>query len=203
MISDNADRVSCTSQILAPLFKCPYDSEKLSVIDIVVSLCWSEGLGIIGAGVQIPIAIFLHQHRPRGNKRSVGHDEEGKIGIGVTEDWLFQESLLKFQKGGFAVRKPLPSGVLLCQGEEGLDDVGEVRDEFSIKVAEAHERVYCTNRGRRPLFVDGHQFNRVHRDLTFTNDQPKVFCLGCAKDTFLQFYAELMLAQMLKKKSNM
>jgi len=70
--------------------------------------------------------------------------------------------------------------------------------KLAIKVAEAHERAYCTNRGRRPPFVDGRKFDRIHRNLTFANNQSEVFCLGCAKDTFLQFYAELMLAQTLK-----
>jgi len=42
VISDNSDRVLCTSQVLAPLLECVYDSEKLLVIDIVISLSRSE-----------------------------------------------------------------------------------------------------------------------------------------------------------------
>jgi len=60
MICDNGDRVSCASEVLAPFLKCAYDSEKLSVIDIVISLSRSESLGIVGARVQIPVAILLH-----------------------------------------------------------------------------------------------------------------------------------------------
>jgi len=56
---------------------------------------------------------------------------------------------------------------------------------------------------RRCPVVDGHKFDRVHQNLTFTNNQPEVFCLGCAKDAFLQFDAELVLAQMLENQPNM
>jgi len=37
------------------------------------------------------------------------------------------------------VREPQPSHIFLHQGEEWLNDVGEVRDELVIEVAEAHE----------------------------------------------------------------
>jgi len=78
--------------------------------------------------VQIPVAIFLHQHCPRGDEGGIGHDKEREVGIGVTEDRVFEKRLLQFQEGGFAVQKPLPSSIFLRQREEGLDDVGEVRD---------------------------------------------------------------------------
>jgi len=35
-------------------------------------------------------------------------------------------------------------------------------DELAIKVAEAHERVYCTNRLRGVLVIDGPKLDRVH-----------------------------------------
>jgi len=37
------------------------------------------------------------------------------------------------------VREPLSSCVFLRQREERLNNVGEVRDELAIEVAEAHE----------------------------------------------------------------
>jgi len=43
------------------------------------------------------------------------------------------------------VREPLPSRALLCQGEEWLNNVEEVRDELSIEIAEAHEGAYCAD----------------------------------------------------------
>jgi len=89
--------------------------------------------------VQIPIAILLHQHRPGGTKRGVSYDEEGVVSIRVAEDRAFEKSLLELQERGLAVRKPLPRGVFLHQREERLNNVGEVRNKLSIKVAEAHE----------------------------------------------------------------
>jgi len=60
MIGDDGNRVFCTSQVLAPLLECTDDSEQLSVIYIVISLSRSESLQVIGAGVEIPIAVLLH-----------------------------------------------------------------------------------------------------------------------------------------------
>jgi len=44
MISDDGDRVFCTSQILAPLFECLYDREEFMIIDIIILLSQSESL---------------------------------------------------------------------------------------------------------------------------------------------------------------
>jgi len=60
MICDDGDRVLRASQVLAPLFKCAYDHKQFMIIDIVISLSWSESLQVIGAGVEISIAVLLH-----------------------------------------------------------------------------------------------------------------------------------------------
>ena len=107
---------------------------------------------------------------------------------------MLEEGFLEHCKGKGVVREPLPSCVHLCQGQERLNDVGEVRNELVIEVAEAHEGVYCIDRPRGGPVVDGLKLDRVHRNLSFSNNQSKVFCLGCTKEAFLQFHAKLVLA---------
>jgi len=131
------------------------------IIDIVISLSWSKSLQVVGAGVEVPVAVLLHQHYTQGHKRGISHYEEWEVCVGVTEDQAFEEGFLEGQERGFVIRKPLPTSVLLCQEEEGLNDVGKVRDELSVEVAEAHERAYCTNRRRRLPVIDGRKFDWV------------------------------------------
>ena len=64
----DGDRVFGASEILAPFLEGTYDCKKFAIIDVVISLSWSESLRIVGAGVEIPIAILLHQHSTRGDQ---------------------------------------------------------------------------------------------------------------------------------------
>jgi len=95
MICDNGDRVFCASQVLMPLFKCPYDHEKFVIIDVIISLGRSESLQVIGTGVEIPVAILLHQHSTRGNKQSVSYDEAREVGIRVMEDRALEKRVFE------------------------------------------------------------------------------------------------------------
>jgi len=75
---------------------------------------------------------------------------------------MLEKGILKYIKRGGMVWEPLPSHVLLCQEKERLNDVGEIRNELAIKVAEAHEGAYCTDKPRWGPVVDGLQLDRVH-----------------------------------------
>lgn len=68
---------------------------------------------------------------------------------------------------------------------EGLDDVEEIRNKFAVKVAKAHEQVYCINRLQRSLFMDSSELDRVHQDLPFFYDQAEVFSLRNIKHILL------------------
>jgi len=75
---------------------------------------------------------------------------------------MLKEGFLERLERGGVVGKPLPSCIVLRQGEERLNNVGEVRDELVIEVAEAHEGVYCIDRPRGGPVVDGLKLDRVH-----------------------------------------
>ena len=89
--------------------------------------------------MEIPVSILLHQHSTRGHKRSIGHDKEEEVGVGVSEDRMLEESIFEFQEQGLVIWKPLPCSVLLHQEKEWLNDVGEIRNKLAIEIAEAHE----------------------------------------------------------------
>ena len=68
MIHDDSDRVFGASKVLAPFLKSVNYCKEFAIIDIVISLGRSKSLRVIGTGVEIPIAILLHQHSSRDNK---------------------------------------------------------------------------------------------------------------------------------------
>ena len=66
---------------MSPFLEHLDDCEKLSVIDVVVSLCWGEGGRVIGTGVEVSIHILLHQYSSYCSEGSVHHDKEGLRGV--------------------------------------------------------------------------------------------------------------------------
>ena len=116
-----------------------YDCEELSVIDVIISLGGREGLGEVSAGVKISVGVLLHKYPAGRGKGGVGHDEKWLGMVGKRKYWLFQECLLYFCKGDFVVYGPLPLGIFVSEGEQGLGQIGESGNEFSVKVAESDE----------------------------------------------------------------
>ena len=55
VVRENLDWERGTMEIVPPGFESTDDSEEFSVINIVISFCWREGLGEVGAGV--PFAV--------------------------------------------------------------------------------------------------------------------------------------------------
>lgn len=62
MICDDDDSVWGALKILIPFIKSKNDSKKFSVIDDIVSFCWSKCLREICAGMEIAINIWLHEY---------------------------------------------------------------------------------------------------------------------------------------------
>ena len=61
---------------MLPLFVGEDDCQKLSVINIIMSLCRGEGGRMIGTGMEIPIGVLLHEYSFSGSERGISHDEE-------------------------------------------------------------------------------------------------------------------------------
>lgn len=62
------------------------------------------------------------------------------------------------------IGKPLPLDILFCKREEGLDNVGEIKDELLVKVAEFHERLYHMDKSQGGPFMNDAEFDWIHRD---------------------------------------
>ena len=59
--------------------------------------------------------------------------------------------------------------------DDGGDDVGKVRDKFSIEVRKSQERTNTFDgRGRLPV-LDGRELGWIHAYMTLTDDHAKVF----------------------------
>ena len=59
--------------------------------------------------------------------------------------------------------------------DNGSDDVGKVRDKFSVEVCKPKERADAFDRrGGLPVF-DGGEFGGVHAYISLTNDHTKIF----------------------------
>ena len=55
MISEDLDEEGGTVEVMSPGFEGTDDSQEFSVINIIVSFCWGEGLREVGTGM--PFAI--------------------------------------------------------------------------------------------------------------------------------------------------
>ena len=59
--------------------------------------------------------------------------------------------------------------------DNGGDDVGKVRDKFSIEVCEPKERADAFDRRGGLPVLDGRKLGWVHAYITLTNDHPEIF----------------------------
>ena len=53
-------------EVVSPGFQGSNDSKEFSVIDVIVSFCWGEQLGQVGAGVPLTIRVGLKEDHTRG-----------------------------------------------------------------------------------------------------------------------------------------
>ena len=81
MVCDHHYRVFSSSEGMLPFLQSLDDSEKLSIIDIVISFCGGEGGRMIGTRMEVSIGVFLHEYSPRGSEGGISHDKEGFGGV--------------------------------------------------------------------------------------------------------------------------
>jgi len=94
MIYDDGARVFGASGSLAPFFEGMYEGKEIVVIGILISLSQSESLKVVGARMEIPIAIFLHQHGIQSHKRGISHEEEEKVSVRISENRSWKEGFI-------------------------------------------------------------------------------------------------------------
>ena len=77
MVGEDRDRMWGALQVLFPFAQSKDDSEKLSIIDIIVSFCCREGFGEVCTGVKVTRGVRLHQDCSSREERSICHEREG------------------------------------------------------------------------------------------------------------------------------
>ena len=68
--------VFSASEVVAPLLQGLDDSEKFSIIYVIVSFGGREGGRVISARMKVSIRVLLHEYPSGGGERGVGHNEE-------------------------------------------------------------------------------------------------------------------------------
>ena len=64
--------------------------------------------------------------------------------------------------------------IFACKKDDGGDDVGKVRDKFSIEVCEPEERTDAFDRRGGLPVLDGREFGWIHAYISLTNDHTKI-----------------------------
>ena len=78
-------------EVVTPGFQGSNDGKEFPVVDVVVSFCWGEWLGKVGARVPIAIRVGLEEDCAGGVLEGVGCNGEGGGKVWEMEDWLGQE----------------------------------------------------------------------------------------------------------------
>ena len=82
--------------------------------------------------------------------------------------------------------------------DDGGDNVGKVRDKFSIEVRKSKERTDAFDRGGGLPVFDGRELGWIHAYITLTNDHTKVFHGRGVERTFGDLEQETVFAKACK-----
>src|ERR1700677_2829272 len=115
MIRKNLKTLLGALQIVTPVFKASHDREHFSIVDLIISFDFIEGLGNEGTGIPFLIILQNTEDASSSKARRVSFNSEGFRGIGIMEDRFRGETLLEVIKCKFFVFIPFPFLILLCQ----------------------------------------------------------------------------------------
>ena len=126
-------------EVVLPGFQGMDNGKEFSVVDVVVLFCGRERLGEIGAGMPVTVGISLEEDGSGGIFGGIGRNGERGSEVRKVKDWFRQEEGLEGVERVLTSGGPIPREVFLGEVDEGLGDVGVVRDETLVKVGEAKE----------------------------------------------------------------
>ena len=165
-------------EVVSPGFQGTDDGEEFSVIDVVVSFRRRERLGEIGAGMPVTVGISLEEDGSGGIFGGVSCNGERGGEVGEVKDWFQQEEGLKGIKRVLTSGGPISREVFLGEVDEGLGDVGVVRDERSLKVGKAKKGCNIFDFFRGWPTGNAIQLDRVHGELPGFDNHSEVFHFG-------------------------
>ena len=114
-------------------------------------------------------------HGASRKQRSVGHDRERTSDVRDGYDRPRGEGSLKGFKHVLLEGGPGPRLVFPGEKVEWGNDVGEVGDKLAIKVHKPEKRVNTFDRSRGFPFFNGRKLDRIHFDLSLTNNHAEEF----------------------------
>ena len=62
VVSNHCYQVLGSSKVMLPFLEHLDDCKEFPIIDVIVSLCGGEGGGMVGAGMEVPVGVLLHQY---------------------------------------------------------------------------------------------------------------------------------------------
>ena len=128
-------------------------------------------------------------------------NHEGVLETWLSEDWCCTDGIYQGLKGGFMFRVPVETasfGTMCDKGVEWCGKHTEIANIHAIKVKETKEGLeFAKCHGSFPIFntID---FDWVHSDAIFANDNTKVFNFCGFKLTFLWFEVEVVVGEYLE-----
>ena len=85
--------------------------------------------------------------------------------------------------------------IFSSEKDDGGNDVGKVRDKFSIEVCKPEERMDAFDRGGGLPILDGRELGWVHAYITLTDDHAKIFHGGGIERAFGDLERETVFAK--------
>ena len=186
-----------TVEIVVPGLQGANNSEKFSVINIVITFGGGEGLREVRAGVPVAVGVSLKEDGTRRMFGGVCGDGEGGREVREVKDGFGEEEAFEGVKGGLARRGPVPGEVLLSKVEEGASNVGVVGDESSVEIGEPEERANIFHLGWRRPICNAIELDGVHGQLAGLYDHSEVFYLVGGELAFLELQVKVELSHAL------
>ena len=197
MVGEDLHREWGAMEVVPPRLQGANDSEKLTIIDIVIPFGRGEGLRQVGTWVPVAIGVGLEEDGARRVFGSVHGDGEGGGEVWEVEDGFRKEETFEGVEGGLARRGPIPGEVFLGKVKEGASDVGVVGDEPSVEVGESKERANVFHLGWRGPVCDAVEFDGVHGEFAGFHDHSKIFHLVGGELALLKFQVKVKLGHAL------
>ncbi len=123
MVSEDGERVFGPPQVMSPVGEGLHHGKQLSLVDIVITLCGSEGGGVVGNGVEfrfsflvgggISFSSFLGEHCSDPVCGGVSLQVEASFEVRLDEDGLSTHKGFKCLKRFELGLPPLPYYVFL------------------------------------------------------------------------------------------
>jgi hypothetical protein len=140
-------------------------------MDIITVLGIIERLGVIANRAEATSLIGLLEDCSSSILRGIDFKGIWAIGVGLLEDWIAQDNLLKPLNGCHAVGGPDEGYILLCEFGQRLSDVGKASDKWALVAEHTECAMNLLHSGQ--LFWPGGQavmFGQINTDCAIADD---------------------------------